>query len=197
MGTNKLRNLISKSKLFTAIAALAILASSKSFADSEFSLGLGVFNIEASNSSGSSSISDWGEFKFTYAIPITEKIVFWPGYSIYVPGGNISDIGHGLDIEFAYFPMSLSARYNAKSSQGSWLSYDSIRPFVSISFNLRSYQSIQSEYAGVGFAGGAEYQTSPNYFFFGKIAYLLLSGPLDSSLNELQMLLGAGYYLED
>lgn len=192
-----MRNFLRKNRFIALLAILGFFTSSKCLADSELSLGLGLFNIEAENSSGSDSLTNWGQFKFTYAVPLTTNIVFWPGYTVYIPGGNISDLGHGLDIEFAYFPMSLSQRYNGKNSKGTWLSYDGLRPFLSASFNLRSYQSIQSEYAGIGLGGGAEYQSSPGYFFFGKIAYLILSGPLDATLNEFQATLGAGFYLED
>ena len=187
-----------QSKLLAkVILASLFLFAGKASAESELSVGFGYFNLDAKTSSGSTTIANLGYLKFLYSIDISNNVVFWPGYSLYFLGGANSDLGFGLDLELAYYPLSNASRFNSKSGHGQWTSYETIRPFVSFSFDQRSYQSVQSAYAGMGFALGADYQVSRSIFYFGKLAFLSLSGPLDSSISELQIQGGIGSFIGD
>lgn len=170
---------------------------STAWAENEYSLGLGYYSLDSENSSGSTRIANLGHLKFVYSVDVSERLVFWPGYSLYLLGGAGADLGFGIDLELAYYPFTETGRINAKNSASEWVSYETIRPFVTVSFNQRSYQSVQSSYAGVGFSLGAEYQVTNKIFYYGKIGFLTLNGPLDSKVNELQVMIGVGGYIGD
>jgi hypothetical protein len=183
-------------QLRTVFICLSILFSSQlSKAESEYSLGLGYYSLNAETSQGATTIANLGHVKFVYAMEINPKFIFWPGYSLYFLGGDGADLGFGIDLEVAYYPFSGASRYSNKSAYGKWLSYETIRPFFSLSFNQRSYQSVQSSYAGVGLSAGADFQTTENIFYFGKLSYLSLAGPLESSIGEFQVMAGVGGFI--
>jgi hypothetical protein len=77
----------------------------------------------------------------------------------------------------------------------SWQTYEILQPYVSLSFHQRQYQSIQSNYAGLGFQAGSTYQLSHSIRLMAYVASIYLNGPLSSKVNEFQMAGGIGMQL--
>lgn len=159
----------------------------------------GTYRIEADTSNGSASLSNFGLVKMSYHLGLSDNVSLRPGYSIYVFPESDTDIGYGLDIALLWYPLSTQP-YALVSHDSIRLEHEEIyRPFIALSFHQRQYQSIQSSYAGVGLTLGLErgqVAILPTGMYFSlEVAVLYLEGPLNSTINESQLVIGVGKQL--
>ena len=180
-------------KLLKLLYILLVLLGS-STATSQVGTSLSFFSLKAKTSRGSQSLANLGHFQVGYELPVFDKIRVTPSYSLYILGSDLSDLGYGLNVGVSYFPFSLNRSLVHRSSDLFIHSSEQIRPYISLSFHQRQYQSIQSTYAGLGVKFGTDYQWKQDTRLNFWIASLSLSGPLESKLTELQI--GAGTSLD-
>ncbi len=154
-------------------------------------MSLGHFVIESDNTSGRQRLSNLGHLRLFYEFPVVDKVLIKPSYSLYLIGANSHDFGYGMDINVQYFPLSFNRHLAYKERDLYIYSAEKIRPYATIGFHQRQYQSIQSNYAGPGFGGGFDYQWRKDLKINAEILYLNLAGPLEAKINEIQFNLGS------
>ena len=175
--------------------ALILVCLCSTVADAKVGSTLGFFNLTSKNSAGTSTLSNLGHVKMFYDFPVLDRFNIRPSYSLYLLGIDTNDIGYGFDFEFSYFPFSFNRSMRLGQKNLNFVSSERIRPYIGASFHQRQYQSIQSNYAGVGGTIGAHLQFTPDYHFIAGLSVLGLKGPLSSSITEQQLYFGASLNL--
>jgi hypothetical protein len=161
-----------------------------------FNSTAGYYSINAETSAGRQTLQNFGVYRFIYDIDIAQHFSFRPSYSLYtISGTDGLEFGYGTDIEFSYLPLSRNGAMSYQSPSVSWQTYEIFQPYVSLSFHQRQYQSIQSNYAGLGFQAGSTYQLSRSIRLMTYVASIYLNGPLSSRVNEFQLAGGIGMQL--
>jgi hypothetical protein len=179
-------------KRFAASVILLVSGwSGFAYAD-DYQVGAGYFSLEGRTSSQTARLSNVGLYRFTYSLDIGDHFEFKPGYSLYLLGTSKVDLGYGLDLGFAYYPLTFNRELALDSNQMSWRHEELFRPFVSISFHQRQFQSINSGYAGLGLEVGTEVAWSEMFYVFAQAGFNFLKGPLDSRIQEIVILGGLG-----
>ncbi|WP_132323321.1 hypothetical protein [Pseudobacteriovorax antillogorgiicola] len=156
----------------------------------EIGATLGYFNIKSTTSAGDTNLANLGHFRLVYEIPFMNRFSVKPSYSLYLLGIDSSDIGYGFDLEFNYYPFTFNRPMKLGQNSLNFMSAEKLRPFVGLSFHQRQYQSIQSNYAGIGITFGAQYQYSREFRFVSGLTVISMKGPLDSALSEQQLYFG-------
>lgn len=156
----------------------------------------GAYQIDATTSEGSVSLKNVGLAKFNYYLRLRENISFRPGYSLYVLKGKDADLGYGFDFSFLYYPLTRISSFTIDNNSVKWVHREVFRPYVGLSFHQRQYQSIQSNYAGIGICAGLEYR--PGAFLpdsmhvTTEVNLIGLDGPLSAKITETQATIGLG-----
>ncbi len=177
------------------VLGLSILTSNVAIANS-FSSTVGYYNIAATTSSGTQVLQNFGVYRFIYDIEVADHFAFRPSYSLYsISTASGLEFGYGTDIELSYMPFTQNGPQNFQNSNVSWRTYEIFRPYVSLSFHQRQYQSIQSNYAGLGFQAGSSYQFNQSINIIAYAASMYLNGPLSSRISEFQFAGGIGMKL--
>lgn len=159
-------------------------------AASKFDFIGGFFMLSATNSRGSSSISNLGSYQISYRMPIRLQMEFQLGYSLMASKTIGGDLGYGPDLGLLYFPMTLASAAVGRGENIEIESSEFFRPYIAGAFHQRQYQSTQSSYAGFSFTGGSEYLLRPGFSLRGELRYLRLIGPSNSTANQIDFLAG-------
>ncbi|HYX35871.1 MAG TPA: hypothetical protein VE954_22455 [Oligoflexus sp.] len=174
---------------------LSLVLSSTAAANS-FNSTAGYYSISAKTSAGTQTLQNFGVYRFIYDIDVAQHFSFKPSYSLYtISGSDGFELGYGTDIEFSYLPFTRNSAMSYQSPSASWQTYEIFQPYVSLSFHQRQYQSIQSNYAGLGLQFGSSYQFSRSIRLMAYVASIYLNGPLSSKVNEFQVAGGIGMQL--
>jgi len=177
------------------VLGLSLFSSNIAIANS-FGSTVGYYSIAATTSTGTQTLQNFGVYRFIYDIEVADHFAFRPAYSLYsISTATGLEFGYGTDIELSYMPFSQNGPQNFQNSNVSWRTYEIFRPYVSVSFHQRQYQSIQSNYAGLGFQAGSSYQYNQSINFIAYAASIFLNGPLSSRINEFQFAGGIGMKL--
>ncbi len=177
------------------LIAGGLFAGSPAFANS-FNSTMGYYSITAETSVGKQTLQNFGVYRFIYDIDVAQHFSFRPSYSLYtISGSDGLEFGYGTDIEFSYLPLTRNGAMSFQSPSVSWQTYEIFQPYVSLSFHQRQYQSIQSNYAGLGFQAGTTYQLSRSIRLMAYMATIYLNGPLSSRVSEFQLAGGIGMQL--
>lgn len=161
-----------------------------------FNSTVGYYSINAETSGGKQTLQNFGVYRFIYDIDVAQHFSFRPSYSLYtISGTDGLEFGYGTDIEFSYLPFTRNGAMSFQSPLVSWQTYEILQPYVSLSFHQRQYQSIQSNYAGLGVQAGSSYQLSRSIRLMAYVASMYLNGPLSSKINEFQLAGGIGMQL--
>lgn len=126
----------------------------------QIDLTFGMYEINAQTSTDEVRISNFGKANLRLNISSSQHLSYTLGYSIYSLGIKNSDLGYGINMGFIYFPFNFSGIKQINRSNIYLKSYDPIRFSVGMTFNQRQFQSIHSNYAGVGCEINIEYQIS-------------------------------------
>ncbi len=177
------------------LIASGLFASSNALGNS-FNSTMGYYSITAETSVGKQTLQNFGVYRFIYDIDVAQHFSFRPSYSLYtISGSDGLEFGYGTDIEFSYLPLTRNGAMSFQNPSVSWQTYEIFQPYVSLSFHQRQYQSIQSNYAGLGFQAGSTYQLSRSIRLMAYMATIYLNGPLSSRVNEFQLAGGIGMQL--
>lgn len=185
-----------KSHLGKIIILFALLMSSSALADRYDVLG-GYYRITAKTSEKSPTIANVGVVKMSYHLSLTPAVTLRPGYSIYaLKGSDEIEIGYGLDIGILWYFLSADPHFYLDEGPIKWEYNEIYRPYMAFSFHQRQYQAIQSSYAGIGLTVGCEFKPGGllpgGMYFVSELNYMAMDGPLDSTLNEIQVIGGIG-----
>jgi hypothetical protein len=155
----------------------------------------GYFAINAKTADTSSSISNPSAFHLGYLQPKWNNWEFKLGYSVLLADFSGSDMGYGVDAGINYYPISDAGDEKFTSGPVTVYRYQIWRPFVGMSFNQRSFQSIRNSYAGFGFSGGTERYYNEDINFRAEARYVSLAGSGESEATETSVWLGIVFKL--
>lgn len=159
----------------------------------KFDVNIGYYSVTAKTSTSSGSVSGPGLYQFNFRRALHPKLELALGYTIYFTDIISGDSGSGIDVGANYFPLSSVAEITAAKDGKSMRIEEILRPYVGISFNQRSYQSVQSSYSGFGLIGGAERSIGETLSANAAIRYISLSGARSATASEMDILLGVSF----
>lgn len=169
------------------------LSSSAYAGKNKFDVNVGYFSVNAETQNSSGSISGAGLYQFNFRRALNPKLELSLGYTIYFTDIISGDSGSGLDVGANYFPFTAAAEITATKDGKSMRIEERFRPYIGISFNQRSYQSVQSSYSGFGVVVGAENSIGESLSVHGAIRYISLSGARNATASEMDVLAGVSF----
>lgn len=155
----------------------------------EFHVVTGGFNVTAASSSRSGSVSNLGAYHLAYERRIVSGVEFVAGYTVLVSGFLSGDLAYGLDLGVNYYPFTDSEPFVFEDQAHSVQIVDLWRPYVGAYFSQRQFQSVQTGYAGAGFALGVERALGTNYSIKALVRHIFFSGS-GASAQETALLAG-------
>lgn len=176
--------------IWALVSGLCLLAPS-AFAD-KIDVSIGGFSFEATNARNKSSktISGFGSYRLGYRRTFMDHYEFDISYSLVATEVIGGDLSFGLDAGVNYYPFSVPGDIEADSGKAFFVLQSLWRPFVGGFFSQRSFQSVSSQYAGMGLKFGTEYQYNEKLSVIGVLRYFGLSGPSGSEATQIDILLG-------
>jgi hypothetical protein len=161
----------------------------------KLTLDLGFYTIKAvgptsGSGTGTINLSTPGAYALSAGYAIHPQIELSPGYTIFYSKIYMGDMGFGPDFYLHYYPLTTSSGLRASQNEVSYFEREQIRPFVSVSFHQRQFQSVQSSYSGFGFDFGSEIQISKIYSIRALMRTMSLAGPSGASMNYTDLMLG-------
>lgn len=171
---------------FTFVLLLGVC---QSHAEGKLDFMLGGFQINASTDTGSGTMTG-GSYLLAYRYPVSTSLELGLGYSLNASDMIGGDLGYGPDLGISYFPMTATQTIEFRNADTSIRISDLWRPYLSVSFHQRQFQSSQSSYGGFGGAVGTEYQIRSDFSLKGEIRILNLSGPNNNTATEINGLIG-------
>ena len=159
----------------------------------KLSLGVGGYSLSADVGSEKTNLSNLGAYKFQYHSKLLENFELVLGYAILVENIFTGDKAFGPNMGLNYFPMGSQTLSNITLSDFSISSIKKLNPYVSLGFNQRQYQSINSSYSGFSIGGGVETGWTKNLLFYLDLQYASLDGPNEGSATEISSVIGIGY----
>lgn len=172
------------------IMILQLAGGSLCFANGKLDLLFGVFSLTAETDNGSGSISGVGSYLLAYRHPLSQTLELGLGYSMNATETFGGDLGYGPDLGISYFPLTTTQPEEFRDNTTTVKISPLWRPYVSLSFHQRQYQSTQTSYGGFGLAGGSEYQWKPTMSFKLEIRLLNLTGPSNGKATEIDAMAG-------
>ncbi|WP_374001491.1 hypothetical protein [Bdellovibrio bacteriovorus] len=174
----------------TLITFSLLLGTSPCLADGKLDLMFGGFTINASTDNGSGSMSGIGSYLVAYRYPLSSSLELGLGYSLNATETFGGDLGYGPDLGLSYFPVTTTQTTEFRNADTSVRISPLWRPYFSLSFHQRQFQSTQSSYGGFGLAVGGEYQWRPDLSLKAEVRALGLSGPSNSKATEFDGFVG-------
>ncbi len=171
--------------MFFALITLLQSIGSAFAAENKIDIEVGSFMINATSGTRSGTISSLGIYRVGYRRSVTPRFDIGIGYTVLFTKVISGDTGFGLDLNGTYYFLGASSLVESKGEH-SYMAYsEDLRPFISLSFAQRNYQSIQTSYAGFGGAIGIEKTLLERLSARITARYNMLSAGQASSAKEL------------
>lgn len=175
--------------------ALMLLSFRAQAAGGKFAASYGFFALSAKNGDRTSSISNPSAFHLGYLQPKWDKWELKIGYSVLMADFAGSDLGYGLDVGANYFPLTDSGEENFSDGTINARRYEIWKPFIGMSFNQRSFQSVRNSYAGFGFSAGIERYYNEKFNLRAEARLVSLGGSNESEATETSVFAGLVFKL--
>jgi opacity protein-like surface antigen len=172
------------------VLLIALVISPVAHSKAKLDVMAGYFSLQAKTKEKTGNVDNFGSYQLNFRYAVTHFMEVSIGYSLIASKTFSGDFGFGPDIGLVYFPFTSANPIAASSENVHFTSYETYKPYISGAFHQRQYQSIQSSYAGFGFAAGSEIYWKNNMSFKAEIRYLPLGGPDGAISNELDVLGG-------
>jgi long-subunit fatty acid transport protein len=167
-----------------------MLASSFSMASTKLDISMGYYDFSASAGSVEVKRANIGTYDVDLRYSYNKDFEFGVGYSILMTDTIGGDMSFGPNLSILYFPLSLPNTVNLNTNHATLFFQEVLRPFISVNFNQRQFESIQSTYAGFGFEVGTEYWIQEQYGIKVSAQSVSLNGPQKSSAQQVDLLVG-------
>lgn len=157
--------------------------------------GFGFFGISAKTARSQGSLSNVGAYMVQYRHPFGSKLEVGLGYSVLMSKGIGGELAFGPDIGIYYFPLTRnnSLEMDEFATRMSWS--EVWKPYLSVCFAQKQFQSVQTTYAGIGFTVGTERSLDSSVNVFGQASYRTMSGNSGATATEFSVLGGASIYV--
>ena len=159
----------------------------------KFDVMLGYFMMTARTTQGTGGLNGIGVYSLGYRHPVLSKLEVGIGYSVLMSRGIGGDLSFGFDFSASYFPITQAGPVEANSPDTTVVIEELWRPYVSVSFHQRQFQSTQTGYAGFGLAAGTEYHLYGPVNLKGE-GRLILLGARSASITQIDLLIGASLH---
>jgi hypothetical protein len=169
---------------------LAFMFSSYGVAKGKMDINFGYFTLDAKAKDKKGQVDSFGSYQLNYRYAFANYLEVSVGYSLIASKTISGDFGFGPDIGIVYFPLSSANPIDAYSENVNFRSFELYKPYGTVSFHQRQYQSIQSSYAGFSVGLGLEIYWKSNMSFNFLARYLPLGGPDSATSNELDLMTG-------
>lgn len=156
----------------------------------KFEFAAGYYQLSSDGSGTSTSVANFGTYRALYHHTFFANLEIVLGYSLFVSDVISGDKGFGPDLGLMYFPLGPASDVKIATDTVSLSFSEKWRPFGAVTFHQRSFQSIDSSFAGFGAAVGTEYDGGGFLDYKAELRYLLLGGPSNSSASQIEALLG-------
>lgn len=154
---------------------------------------VGYFSLNAQVDGQTTTVSNPSALALGYLKPFADQFEFKIGYSLLLADYAASDMGYGLNAGINYFPFNSAMDEKYKSDNFEVFRYEDYKPFLSLGFVQRNFQSVKNSYAGFGAGVGVEKYYDKTISFKAEYRYHSLTGPSDSSATEINLLIGIIY----
>jgi hypothetical protein len=178
---------------FQKVLLFLMLAPSCALASGKIDILAGIFGIQASSATASSSISGVGAYALDYRMSFWNHFDLEIGYSIDASKGFGGDLAFGPDFGVLYFPFTKSDPVLATSENVSVEFQDQIKPYLGFSFHQRQYQSTESTYAGTGAFLGSEFNYWKSFSMRAEFREIFFAGPSGAKATETDVLVGVTF----
>lgn len=155
----------------------------------------GSYNLTAKSGNGEVSLSKFGIYKVGFRRKFFSRFEFGAGYTLFTSQVITGDMGYGPDVSLFFYPITEPSAMEYKDDKIEMHLSEQWRPFASMSFHQRSFQSINASYAGFSGGLGTEYSWSKDFDLRGELRILKLDGPDKSTANQMDILLGITFPL--
>lgn len=174
-----------------ALSALAIWAGSSPCAEAKkFSVTAGFYSLSAKTATSRASLSGIGSYQLAYEHPFLANLDLRLGYSLLMTKGIGGDLAFGFDVGANYYPLTRSSGVEWSSEQAQLFVNELWRPYLGAGFFQRSFQSLQSGFAGFGGWVGVDRAIHGPLSGRFEGRYLMLAGPKSSSVTQLEFSAG-------
>jgi hypothetical protein len=156
----------------------------------------GAYQLVAETDTDSEDISNLGAYLVSYQFPLQQQLELGLGYTLIMSDTIGGDLAFGFDLGLHYYPFTRVSDLEW-SKDGDLMKIEEIwRPFATLSFHQRQFQSVSASYAGFSLGGGVE-RSMESLPFNLKAAFrlLFLNGPGSSTGEENILVLGISYPL--
>jgi opacity protein-like surface antigen len=192
MRTKLLKALVISGLVIASFASRGPIAQA---ADNKLELSSGGYALSATTAKRSGSLAGLGIYRIGYSYGFGNQFEFQLGYTLFMSDIITGDLGFGPDLGVLYYPVTDTGIRNIVTENVQLSVEDVVRPFVSLGFHQRQFQSVESSYAGFSVGAGAEYGWSQDFSLKGQVRYLLLNGPSNATANQLDLLFGITFSL--
>jgi hypothetical protein len=182
--TKQLKTLLFISTLIAVTRAPALGSENK------IDFEAGFFSLSATSQGKTGSLSGFGIYRIGYRRSISPKWDIGAGYTLLFTKFVTGDSGFGLDLNTTYFPFGASGTIEAHGEHSHLTYKEEYRPFVSVRFSQRNYQSIQTSYAGFGGSIGCEKTLTDTLSAKISARYSMLSAGQGASAKETALMGG-------
>ena len=182
-------------KLLALVLVLLAALPGSWASDAKVVASYGYFALDANSGGRSSSISNPSAFHVAYLKPKWERWELKIGYSLLMADFSGSDLGYGIDAGMNYYPLSSAMEEKLTTGDVTVTRYEVWMPFVGMSFNQRSFQSVRNSYAGFGVSAGSERYYSEKINLRAELRYTSLGGSNESEATETTLTFGVVFKL--
>jgi len=181
--------------LLSSLLLIGLFGAGQASAKTKIDVMGGYFSLEAKTKEKSGNITNFGSYHIGLRYAANAFLEATVGYSLVASKTFSGDFGFGPDIGLVYFPFTSANPIEASSENVHYRSYELYKPYLSVAFHQRQYQSIQSSYAGFGFGAGTEIYWKDNMSLNVGVRFLPLAGPDSAISNEADVLVGITFSL--
>lgn len=185
-------------RILTAVLVLVGLSTSclaEAQSIGKLDLMAGSYSLSAKSGNGEVSLSKFGIYKVGFRRKFFSRFEFGAGYTLFTSQIISGDMGYGPDVSLFFYPITEPSAMQYKDDKVEMYLSEQWRPFASMSFHQRSFQSINASYAGFSGGLGTEYSWNKDFDLRGEIRMLKLDGPDKSTANQMDILLGITFPL--
>jgi len=153
----------------------------------------GFFDFSAKTESLSGAKSGLGAYKLSFLFPIGDRFEIGIGYSLLLADTFSGDAAFGIDAEAYWFPLTSSGAVSLSTENTQVMSSEIWRPFLGLSYNVRQFQSVETQYNGFGLGVGVERALRGGYDLKTFLRYVDLQGPNSATATEIIFLVGLSF----
>lgn len=175
--------------LFTTLS-FSLLCSPAEAASNKIDLEAGYYSLNARSATTSGSIASLGIYRVGYRRVVSPHFDIGIGYTVLFTKVISGDAGFGLDLNGTYYFYGASNLVEAQGPNSYFAYEEEFRPYISLNFTQRNYQSIQTSYAGFGGSLGVEKTLSEKLSAKISARYNMLSAGGTATAKELSFLGG-------